>query len=450
MVWQEIMRIQLSDSFTYGKLIKFTRPSIVMMIFTSIYSVVDGFFVSNFAGKTAFSAVNLIMPFLMIVATVGFMFGTGGTAIVANTFGTGNTHKANRYFSLFVYVSFGLGVLFAILGFVYIRSIATLLGATGDLLEHCVVYGRIVLATLPFFVLQLVFQSFFAAAEKPELGLVVTVISGVTNMVLDAVLVILLPLEYKLAGAAIATAVSQFIGGVIPLIYFSRKNTSILRLGKTSLDGKAILKACTNGSSEFMSNVSMSVVGMLYNLQLLRFAGENGVAAYGVMMYVSMIFSATFIGYSIGVAPVIAYHDGAENHNELKELLRKSLCLIGISGIVMVASAQLLAVPLARIFVGYNKALMDLTVSGFRIFSIAFPFMGFAIFGSGFFTALNDGRTSALIAFLRTLVFEVGAVLLLPMIWGIDGIWSSIVVAESMAFILTVIFLIVKRKKYQY
>ena len=444
------MKIQLSDSFSYGKLIKFTRPSIVMMIFTSIYSVVDGFFVSNFAGKTAFSAVNLIMPFLMIMATVGFMFGTGGTAIVAKTFGTGDKIKANRYFSLFVYVSFGLGILLAAVGFKYIRSIASLLGATGDLLEHCVVYGRIVLTTLPFFVLQLVFQSFFAAAEKPQLGLVVTVIAGVTNMVLDAILVILLPLEYKLAGAAVATAVSQSVGGIIPLFYFYRKNSSTLRLGKTSFDGKAILKACTNGSSEFMSNVSMSIVGMLYNLQLLRIAGENGVAAYGVMMYVSMIFSATFIGYSIGVAPVIAYHDGARNHSELKELLRKSLYLLGISGIVMVASAQLLAVPLARIFVGYNKALMELTVSGFRIFSIAFFFMGFAIFGSAFFTALNDGRTSALIAFFRTLVFEVGAVLLLPLFWGVDGIWSSIIVAEAMAVSFTAIFLISRRKKHKY
>ncbi len=444
------MRIQLSDSFTYGKLIKFTLPSIAMMIFTSIYSVIDGFFVSNFAGKMAFSAVNLIMPFLMIVATVGFMFGTGGTAIVANTFGVGDKEKANRHFSLLVYVAFVVSVLFATVGFVCIRSIATLLGAKGELLEHCIVYGRIVLISLPFFVLQLLFQSFFVAAEKPRLGLLVTATAGVANMVLDAILVTLLPLEYKLAGAAFATAFSQFIGGSIPLIYFFRKNGSILRLGKTSFDGKIILKACTNGSSEFMSNVSMSIVGMLYNIQLLKFAGENGVAAYGVMMYVSMIFSATFIGYSIGSAPVIAYHDGARNHDELKGLLKKSLRLLGGSGIVMITAAQLFAVPLAHIFVGYDKDLMDLTVSGFRIFALAFPFMGFAIFGSGFFTALNDGQTSALIAFLRTLVFEVSSVLFLPMIWGINGIWISIVVAEVMAFLFTAVFLIVKQKKYHY
>lgn len=444
------MTIQLSSHFTHIKLIKFTLPSIAMMIFTSIYSVVDGFFVSNYAGKAAFSAVNLIIPFLMIAATVGFMFGTGGTAIVAYTLGAGNKEKANKYFSLFVYVAFVLGVLLAVLGFTFIRPISMLLGAKGELLQNCIVYGRILLTMLPFFVLQLLFQSFFVAAEKPHLGLLVSGVSGVANMVLDAVLVILLPQEYKLAGAAIATALSQFIGGVIPLIYFSRKNSSLLRLGKTSFDGRAILKACTNGSSEFMSNVSMNIVGMLYNLQLLKFAGESGIAAYGVMMYVSMIFSATFIGYSIGAAPVIAYHNGAGNQDELQGLLKKSLHMLGVSGIIMVAAAQLLATMLAQIFVGYDKELMDLTVSGFRIFAIAFPFMGFSIFGSGFFTALNDGLTSALISFLRTLVFQVSAVLLLPMIWGIDGIWISIVAAEMMAVAITAVFIIVKHKKYHY
>lgn len=444
------MRIQLSDHFTYGKLIRFTMPSIAMMIFTSVYGVVDGFFVSNFAGKTPFSAVNLIMPFLMIVATVGFMFGTGGTALVAKIFGEGDKEKANKYFSLFVYVSFALGVIFAILGIVFIRPISALLGAEGELLENCVVYARIILAALPFYVLQLLFQSFFPAAEKPQLGLAVTVLAGVTNMVLDAVLVILLPQEYKLAGAAIATAMSQFVGGVIPLFYFFRKNNSILRLGKTSFDGKAILKACANGSSEFMSNVSMSIVGMLYNIQLLKYAGENGVAAYGVMMYVSMIFSAAFIGYSIGVAPVISYHNGAQNYKESKGLLRQSLIMIGVFGVGMVAAAELLALPLSNIFVGYDAELMNLTVSGFKIFALSFIFMGFAIFSSGFFTALNDGLTSALISFLRTLVFQIPAVLLLPLIWEIDGVWISIVVAEVMAAAISAFFLVVKRKKYHY
>lgn len=444
------MKIQLSDHFTYGKLIRFTIPYIAMMIFTSIYGVVDGFFVSNFAGKTPFSAVNLIMPFLMILATVGFMFGTGGTAIVAKTFGEGNKEKANEYFSLFIYVAFALGIVFAILGIAFIRPISALLGAEGELLEDCVVYARVILIALPFYVLQLLFQSFFPAAEKPQLGLAVTVLSGVTNMVLDAVLVILLPQEYKLVGAAIATAMSQFVGGVIPLIYFFRKNSSILRLGKTKFDGRAILKACTNGSSEFMSNVSMSVVGMLYNIQLLKYAGENGVAAYGVMMYVSMIFSAAFIGYSIGVAPVISYHNGAQNYKESKGLFRQSLIIIGIFGINMVLAAEITALPLSKIFVGYDAELLSLTVSGYRIFAVSFIFMGFAIFSSGFFTALNDGLTSALISFLRTLVFQTAAVMLLPLLWGIDGVWISIVVAEAMAVVISVVFLGIRQKDYHY
>lgn len=444
------MKIQLSDHFTYGKLIRFTIPSIAMMIFTSIYGVVDGFFVSNFAGKTPFSAVNLIMPFLMILATVGFMFGTGGTAIVAKTFGEGNKEKANEYFSLFIYVAFALGIVFAILGIAFIRPISALLGAEGELLEDCVAYARVILIALPFYVLQLLFQSFFPAAEKPQLGLAVTVLSGVTNMVLDAVLVILLPQEYKLVGAAIATAMSQFVGGVIPLIYFFRKNNSILRLGRTKFDGRAILKACTNGSSEFMSNVSMSVVGMLYNIQLLKYAGENGVAAYGVMMYVSMIFSAAFIGYSIGVAPVISYHNGAQNYKESKGLFRQSLIIIGIFGISMVLAAEITALPLSKIFVGYDAELLSLTVSGYRIFAVSFIFMGFAIFSSGFFTALNDGLTSALISFLRTLVFQTAAVLLLPLLWGIDGVWISIVVAEAMAVVISAVFLGIRQKDYHY
>lgn len=444
------MRIQLSDHFTYRKLLTFTLPSILMMIFTSIYGVVDGLFVSNFAGDIPFKAVNLIMPFLMIVATVGFMFGSGGTAIVANTFGAGHKEKANRYFSLFVYVTFALGVVFAAAAFVFLRPISALLGAEGEILENCVLYGRIVLCALPFLVLQFLFQSFFVAAEKPRIGLFVIIAAGVTNMVLDAVLVTLLPQEYKLAGAAIATAASQFVGGFVPLIYFIRPNSSILRLGKTRFDGKAILKASINGSSEFMSNVSMSLVGMLYNIQLLQFAGDDGVAAYGVMMYVSMIFSAVFVGYSVGTAPVIGYHNGAGNHAELRGILKKSMVILAISGLAMLAAAEWLAAPLSRIFVGYSRDLMDMTVHGFTIFAVSFPFMGYAIFASGFFTALNDGVTSAIISFLRTLVFQLGAVLLLPMLWKLDGIWWSVVVAEVMAVVFSVIFLIAKRKRFHY
>ncbi|MDD7282027.1 MAG: MATE family efflux transporter [Erysipelotrichaceae bacterium] len=390
------------------------------------------------------------MPFLMIVATVGFMFGTGGSALVAKTLGEGNKKKANELFSLFVYVSFLLGIVFAIFSIAFIRPIAIGLGAKGLLLENCVTYGRIFLCALPFYVLQLLFQSFFVTAEKPQLGLFVTILAGITNMVLDAVLVMGLPQDYKLIGAALATATSQVVGGSIPLVYFFRKNSSTLCLGKTKWDLKAIGKACLNGSSEFMSNISMSVVGIIYNKQLMVYALENGVAAYGFMMYVSMIFSAAFIGYSVGTAPVIGFHFGAQNKNELKSILRKSLILIGCFSILMVFLSEISTIPLAKIFVGYDKELLELTVSGFHIFALSFLFMGFSIFGSSFFTALNDGLISALISFLRTLVFQILFVLVLPIIFGIDGIWFSIVIAEFMSLVLTFFFLKFKQKKYGY
>ena len=444
------MSIQLSDHFTYKKLLKFTLPSIAMMIFTSIYGVVDGFFVSNFAGDIPFKAVNLIMPFLMIFGTVGFIFGTGGTAIVAHTLGEGDREKANRYFSLFVYVTFALGVVFAAIGIIFLRPIAVLLGAEGEILENCIIYGQIILLALPFLVLQFLFQSFFVAAEKPRMGLFVIIAAGVTNMVLDAVLIPLLPQTYRIIGAAIATALSQFVGGAVPLVYFARKNTSLFRLGKTKFELKGIIRACINGSSEFMSNISMSVVGMLYNIQLLKYAGEDGIAAYGVMMYVSFIFAAVFIGYSIGTAPVIGYHYGAGNHKEVRGILRKSLLILSIGGVVMLGIGQLFARPLAMIFVSYSEALMDLTISGFRIFALSFLFMGFAIFGSGFFTALGDGLTSAVISFLRTLLFQVGAVLLLPLVFDVNGVWISSVVAEVMAVVFSFFFMMIKRKKSHY
>ncbi len=444
------MRIRLADHFTYGKLLRFTLPSIAMMIFTSIYGVVDGYFVSNFAGKTPFAAVNLIMPVLMILGTVGFMFGTGGTALVAKTCGEGDRDRANRYFSLIVYTAIGVGVVLAIVGFLLIRPIAVKLGAEGQLLESCVRYARIVLVALPLFCLQIMFQSFFVAAEKPKLSFRVTVISGVTNMVLDAVLCILLPQELKLTGAAIATAVSQAVGGVIPLVYFSRENDSLLRLGKTEFDGRALLKACVNGVSEFLGSISMSVVGILFNLQLMKYAGEDGVSAYGVMMYASMIFTAVFVGYTMGIAPAISFHFGANDHSELRSLLQKSTLLCCIAGVGMVVLGELLCGPLADVFVGYDRDLRTLTVSGFRIFALSFAFIGFGIFSSGFFTALNDGVTSAIISFIRTMIFECAAVMLLPLILGINGIWLSMIVSEFFSVVLSVFILIMKQKKYRY
>lgn len=442
------MNIQLSDHFTYRRLMRFTLPSIVMMIFTSIYGIVDGFFVSNFVGKTSFAAVNFIMPFLMILGTIGFMFGTGGSALISMYMGQGKLQKAKELFSLFIYVSAAGGILIAILGIIFIRPIASLLGAKGQMLEDCVTYGNIILVALPAYILQYEFQSFFVTAEKPQLGLTVTVAAGVTNMVLDALLVAIFP--FGLFGAALATALSQCVGGIIPLIYFSRPNSSTLRLTKTRYDGRALLKACANGSSELMSNISMSIVSMLYNVQLIKCAGENGVAAYGVLMYVNMIFLAAFIGYSVGTAPVISYHYGAGNHPELKSLLKKSLTIIGIFSLIMVIAAESLAKPLATLFVGYDQALLQLTLRGFVIYSFAFLFSGIAIFGSSFFTALNNGLVSALISFLRTLVFQIAAVLIFPIIWGIDGIWFSIVAAELMAALVTTFFLSGMRKKYHY
>ncbi len=442
------MQIQLSDRFTYGKLFRFTLPSVVMMVFTSIYGVVDGFFVSNFVGKTPFAAVNFIFPFLMILGTVGFMFGAGGSALIARTMGEGDDHKAQRLFSLFVYVTAGCGVALGLIGFIFIRPIAAWLGAEGEMLENCVLYGRIILPVLPALMLQYEFQSFFITAEKPQLGLIVTVIAGVANMVLDALFTAVLP--FGLAGAASATAISQALGGIIPLFYFGRRNSSRLRLSKTCFDGRALLKACTNGSSELMSNISMSIVSMLYNAQLIRYAGEDGIAAYGVLMYVSMIFMAIFIGYSTGVAPVVGYHFGADNRDELRSLYRKSTVIILASSAAMLGLAEVLARPLSAIFVGYDPVLFDMTVGAFGIYSFSFLFSGIAIFGSAFFTALNDGLTSALISFLRTLVFQVAAVLIFPLIWGLDGIWLSIVAAEVMAAVVTLAFLMGKRKKFHY
>lgn len=442
------MSIQLSDRFTYKMLLYFTLPSIIMMIFTSIYGVVDGFFVSNYVGKTPFAAVNYIMPFLMILGAVGFMFGTGGSALIAKTMGEGNEDKAKRLFSLFVYVSAILGIMIAILGIFFLRPVSAFLGAEGTMLEDCVTYGRIILLALPAFILQYEFQSFFVTAGKPQMGLMVTVAAGMTNILLDAFLVAVFSLG--LPGAAAATAISQCVGGIIPLVYFVLPNSSLLQLTKTKLEGKALLKTCTNGSSELMSNISMSIVSMLYNIQLMKYAGQDGVAAYGVLMYINMIFLSAFIGYSVGTAPVIGYHYGAENHKELKSLLKKSLIIIGIFSVVMLMAAEGLARPLATIFVGYDSKLLDITLHGFVIFSFCFLFAGIAIYGSAFFTALNNGFVSALISFLRTLVFQVGAVLIFPLIWGINGIWFSIVAAEMMAAIVTAFFLVSMRRKYHY
>ena len=440
--------IQLSDHFTRKRLLRFSLPSIVMMVFTSIYGVVDGYFVSNYTGKTPFAAVNLIMPFLMILGGVGFMFGTGGGALIAKTMGEGKAEKADKLFSMTVFASILCGLVLTAVGLLFLRPFARLMGAEGELLENSLLYGTINLIALPFYILQYEFQCLFATAEKPKLGLYVTVASGVANMVLDWLLVAVLP--FGLAGAAAATAASQFIGGVFPLIYFARKNSSRLHLTRCRLELRPLGHICANGSSELMGNISMSLVSMLYNVQLMQYAGEDGIAAYGVLMYVSMIFQAIFIGYSVGTAPIVSYHYGAQNREELKSLLRKAIFIVAIAALCMFAAGELLAAPLSRLFVAYDEELLQMTTHAFAIFSFSFLFSGFAINGSSFFTALNDGLTSALISFLRTLVFQVAAVLLFPLLWGLDGIWFSIVAAEIMAVLATIFFLLKKQKKYGY
>ncbi len=440
--------ISLSSHFTYRKLFYFTFPSVIMMFFTSIYGVVDGYFVSNFAGKTAFAAINLVIPFIMILGGMGFMIGTGGTALVSKTLGEGDRQKANQYFSIMVYLTLILGIALSLVGFAFIRPVSIFLGATEQMINDCVLYGRVVLGFTTAFMLQNVFQSFLIAAQKPHLGLVATVAAGITNMLLDAVFVGIF--QWGVAGAALATGISQCVGGILPLIYFIRPNSSLLCLTKTKLLLKPILQACGNGSSELMSNISTSVVSIIYNFQLLKYIGEDGVSAYGVIMYVQFAFAAIFIGYSIGSAPIISYHYGAKNHAELKNMLKKSVLLTASGGVILTGLAFMLANPLAKLFVGYDTALFNLTSHAFRIFAFSFVLAGFNIFVSSFFTALNNGGISAAISFLRTLVFQTTSVLILPFFFDVDGIWMAITVAEVFACIISAICIFAKRKKYRY
>lgn len=442
------MRIQLSEHFDYSKLIRFVLPSVIMMVFTSIYTVVDGLFVSNFVGKTPFAAINLIMPFLMGIAAMGFMFGTGGSALVAITLGEGRRERANQYFSLIIYAAIVTGVVLGAVGFFAVGPIASAMGATGAMLDDCILYGRILLVFQPIYMLQIAFQSFFVTAEKPRLGLWFTVGAGMTNIVLDALFVAVF--RWGLAGAAFATVMSQVVGGGLPLIYFARNNDSLLRLTRTPFTPRALLRACANGSSELMTNLSSSVVNTLYNLQLMELAGEDGVAAYGVLMYINFIFNAIFFGYAIGSAPVISYHYGAGNSGELRSLFRKSLTITALCALVLTALAEVLSHPLSVLFVGYDPALAEMTYHGFRIYALAFLFCGFNIFGSAFFTALGNGGVSAAISFLRTLVFQVAAILLLPFLLGLDGVWLAIVAAELCALAVTVTFFLLCRRRYQY
>lgn len=442
------MRIQLSDHFTYKRLLRFVISPILMMVCTSLYSIVDGFFVSNYVGKTPFAAVNLIMPVCMALGTIGTMIGTGGSAIVSKVLGEGKKEQANQYFSMLIYFAIVLSVVLSALGFVFARPIASALGAEGEMLENCVIYSRILFIALTAFVLQNIFQSFFVTAEKPALSLKISITAGITNVVLDFLFIAVF--HWGIAGAAIATGIGQLVGGVIPIVYFARKNDSLLQLTKAGFNGKILLKTFGNGSSEMVTNLSTSLVNILYNFQLMKIAGENGVAAYGIIMYVNFIFMAIFFGYSIGSAPIIGYHYGADNHDELKNLFRKSIFLMGGVGVLLTLLAEILTVPLVAIFASYDADLFSMTCHGFRLYSFAFIVMGVNVWGSAFFTALGNGAVSAAISFLRTLVFQIAVVLILPIFFGIDGIWLAIVVAELLALIFTVIFFITNKKKYRY
>ncbi|MDK2961625.1 MAG: hypothetical protein PWP20_751 [Eubacteriaceae bacterium] len=442
------MNIKLSDNFSYGRLLRFVLPTVVMMIVSSVYSIVDGFFISNFAGKNAFAAVNLVMPVLMIIGSFGFMIGTGGSALVAKTLGEGNQEKANRIFSMLITVVLIVGLSLSILGFVFIRPLAMMIGASDLIIDDCVLYGRILIASCSLFMLQNCFQSFLVTAERPHMGLVISIIAGLNNVFFDFLFVYVFSMG--IAGAAIATAMSQLIGALVPVIYFLGPNKSLLRLVKPEIDLKALRLSCINGSSEMMTGLSTSLVSMLYNYQLVKIAAENGIAAYGAIMYLSMLFMSLYFGFSIGVGPIIAYHYGADNNKELKSLFRKSLVIVMAAGVSMVILAETLAAPLSGLFVGYNQELLDLTLNGMRLFSLSFVLSGFNIFGSAFFTALNNGPVSALISFMRTLVMEVGAVLILPIFLGINGIWLAIVVAEGVTAVLTGTLLLKNNWKYQY
>ena len=442
------MRIQLSDHFTYARLFRFVLPSIAMMVFTSVYGIVDGFFVSNFAGKTAFAAVNFIIPFIMILSSVGFMFGTGGCALISKEIGEGKKEKAQKTFSMIVLVSFITGIVLAVIGIIAVRPVAAWLGAEGEMLDNCVFYGRIVLTALPAYVLQYEFQSFFIAAEKPRLGLFVTLAAGIMNMALDWLLVGVF--SFGLGGAAAASSISIFVGGFVPVIYFIRPNSSLLRLVKPAFDGRALLKTCTNGSSELLSNVAMSVCNIFYNARLMTYIGEDGVSAFGVMMYVGMIFYSVFMGYAVGTSPIISYNYGAENYAEKKNVFRKSLVIITAFSAAMVIASLLLSGPMSYLYVGYDETLFEITKHGFMIFSFSFIFAGMAIYSSSFFTALNNGLVSAVISFLRMLVFPAICVYVLPLILGVDGIWLSLVVSEFLSVIVDALVLAKFKGRYRY
>ena len=444
----KVPQISISDNFTFGKLLRFALPSIIMVIFTSLYGIVDGLFVSNFAGNGAFTAVNLFLPIFYIAGSIGLLLGSGGCALVAKLFGEGEDVTARRVFTGLIIIVTGIGGAITAMTVGFMPSISVLLGARGQTAKLCSRYGTIMICGLIPFMLQSFFQYFFAVADRPKLGLIITVGAGVTNAIFD--FVFMYALKWGVTGAAVATVIGECVGGVVPLVWFISKTGKKLYIAKPSFAPRTIGKVCTNGSSEFLTNISVSLVSMIYNFQLLKYVGEAGVEAYGVIMYVSFIFIGCFIGYSVGTSPIFGYHNGAGNKDELKNVFKKIMLFYAVAAVVMTAIAEALATPLAMIFVSYDKALLALTVRALRIFSFSFLLSGFNIYASAFFTALNNGGVSAAISTARTLLFQVIAVYVMPLIFGLNGIWSATIVAELLCIILSVTFVILNRKKYEY
>lgn len=444
--------IKLSDKFNYSRLLRFALPSIVMVLISSVYGVVDGVIVSNYTDVEHFAALNLILPYITLLGAAGLMLGTGGSALVGKILGEGKSIRANGIFSLLTYTTIAIGLFLGLFGYITSDAVANILGADETMQHLSFEYSGIIFLFLPCYVLQLYFQSLLTTAERPSLALQITLLAGITNIALDILFVIYL--KQGLRGAAYATGVSQTFGGLLPLLYFilNRKKSDInIKLGVALWDLKAICKSCVNGLSEWLMSVSLAIVSFLYYYLLLTGdRGEMGVDTYGVLLYFSYIFIAVSVGFSRGIAPVISYHYGASDRHELHSLLMKGLLIVLVLNLVSGITAQVLSAPLANIFVGHDKGLYEYTVVAFRIYSIHFFVTGFNIYISSFFTALNNGKYSGWISVLRTICFESISILTIWMLFGVDKIWWGVTIAEFLTMVIAFSFLFLKRNFYGY
>lgn len=444
------MKIELSGHYSYSRILKTCIPSVLMILTTSVYSIVDGLFVSNFAGTTSFAALNIIWPAIATVAAFGLMFGTGGSALVAMVIGQDDRDRANGIFTMLIRAMLILGAVCGTLLFIFMRPVSIWLGADEAMLPDCIRYGRILVCAMPAFMSQMAFNSFFMTAEKPQLGTLLTVICGITNIAFDALFIVVF--GWGLTGAAIATVLGMAVGGIYPLYYFSSKkrNTTKLKFVKADTDWHCIVRCCSNGLSEYVGNIALNIVSMCYNLQLMKLIGQDGVAVYGILMYIGYVYASVYIGYNIAVSPIVSFNYGAQNHDELKSLLRKSIVILLVAGTILTGLSEILSSPMAGIFVGYDPGLKALTARAIRIYMISFMICGLNMFVSAWFTALNNGIVSACAAFARTLVFEMGAIFILPLLLGLDGVWLAVDVADMLALVLAVILLSTFRKRYNY